>query len=125
MEGVIEHVSETPGALGLVPWDEGGAEGQGALCGRRVAPRPRLRRRRKLPLKPEGGTVPDPEKLRRMVVGGDIVLDRGQYTYMVTGMGIDFPLIDGYAAVTSRVPEQAPTRKPGSSTSSPPSAPGG
>ena len=60
------------------------------------------------PLKPEGATVPDPEKLRRMVVGGDIVLDRGQY-YMVIrrGMGIDFPLDGGYAAVTSRVPEQS------------------
>ena len=43
-----------------------------------------------------------------MVVGGDIVLDRGQY-YMVIrrGMGIDFPLDGGYAAVTSRVPEQS------------------
>jgi poly-gamma-glutamate capsule biosynthesis protein CapA/YwtB (metallophosphatase superfamily) len=41
-------------------------------------------------------------------VGGDIVLDRGQY-YMVIrrGMGIDFPLDGGYAAVTSRVPEQS------------------
>ena len=38
----------------------------------------------------------------------DIVLDRGQY-YMVIqrGMGIDFPLDGGYAAVTSRVPEQS------------------
>ena len=41
-------------------------------------------------------------------LGGDIVLDRGQY-YMVIqrGMGIDFPLDGGYAAVTSRVPEQS------------------
>jgi poly-gamma-glutamate synthesis protein (capsule biosynthesis protein) len=43
-----------------------------------------------------------------LVAGGDIVLDRGQY-YMVIrrGMGIDFPLDGGYAAVTSRTPEQS------------------
>src|SRR5215217_1704980 len=45
------------------------------------------------PLRPEGATVPDPEELRRVVVGGDIVLDRGQnYMVIQKGMGIDFPL---------------------------------
>jgi poly-gamma-glutamate capsule biosynthesis protein CapA/YwtB (metallophosphatase superfamily) len=103
---VVDHVSETPDALGLVPWDqvtpgikalavEGRAlldsEGSGDYA-----------------LAPEGATVPDPAELRRVVVGGDIVFDRGQY-YMVIqrGMGIDFPLDGGYAAVTSRVPEQS------------------
>jgi poly-gamma-glutamate capsule biosynthesis protein CapA/YwtB (metallophosphatase superfamily) len=101
---VVDHVSKTPDALGLVPWDEVGpsvkalsvdgkalleADGSGDY-----------------PLKPEGATVPDPEKLRRVVVGGDIVLDRGQYyTVIQKGMGIDFPLDGGYAAVTSRAPE--------------------
>jgi hypothetical protein len=103
---VVDYVSKTPEALGLVPWDEVGprvkalsvdgrslldSEGSGVY-----------------PLAPEGATVPDPQELRRVVVGGDIVFDRGQY-YMVIqrGMGIDFPLDGGYAAVTSRVPEQS------------------
>jgi poly-gamma-glutamate capsule biosynthesis protein CapA/YwtB (metallophosphatase superfamily) len=103
---VVDHVSKTPEALGLVPWDEVGprvkalsVDGKSLLDSERSG---------HYPLALEGATVPDPEELRRVVVGGDIVLDRGQY-YMVIqkGMGIDFPLDGGYAAVTSRVPEQS------------------
>jgi hypothetical protein len=103
---VVDHVSKTPDALGLVPWDEVGprvktlsVDGRSLLDSEGSGD---------YPLAPEGATVPDPEELRRVVVGGDIVLDRGQY-YMVIqkGMGIDFPLDGGYAAVTSRVPEQS------------------
>jgi hypothetical protein len=103
---VVDHVSKTPEALGLVPWDEVGprvkalsVDGRSLLDSESSAD---------YPLAPEGATVPDPAELRRVVVGGDIVLDRGQY-YMVIqkGMGIDFPLDGGYAAVTSRVPEQS------------------
>jgi len=105
-EAVIDHVSRTPDALGLVPWNEVGprvkalsVDGK-ALLGQKSSG--------DYPLRPEGATVPDPEKLRRVVVGGDIVLDRGQYyTVIQKGMGIDFPLDGGYAAVTSRVPEQS------------------
>ncbi len=107
-ETVLEHVSTTPGALGLVPWDEVDprvkaleVDGGSLIDPDRPGPE-------NYPLKPEGATVPDPGMLRRVVAGGDIVLDRGQY-YMVIrrGMGIDFPLDGGYAAVTSRVPEQS------------------
>jgi hypothetical protein len=107
-EAVIDHVSETPGALGLVPWDEVGPRVKALSVNGESLLDPDSDRAENYPLKPEDGTVPDPEKLRRMVVGGDIVLDRGQY-YMVIrrGMGIDFPLDGGYAAVTSRVPEQS------------------
>ena len=103
-EAVIDHVSRTPDALGLVPWDEVGpgikalsVDGEALLDAERSGD---------YPLRPEGATVPDPEELRRVVVGGDIVLDRGQnYMVIQKGMGIDFPLDGGYAAVTSRVPE--------------------
>jgi hypothetical protein len=103
---VVDHVSRTPEALGLVPWDEVGprvkalsVDGKALLDSEGSGD---------YPLKPEGATVPDPEELRRVVVGGDIVLDRGQYyTVIQKGMGIDFPLDGGYAAVTSRVPEQS------------------
>jgi hypothetical protein len=107
-EAVIDHVSETPGALGLVPWDEVGPRVKALPVDGKSLLDPDSEGVEGYPLRPEGGTVPDPEKLRRMVVGGDIVFDRGQY-YMVIrrGMGVDFPLDGGYAAVTSRVPEQS------------------
>ena len=108
VDAVIDHVSETPGALGLVPWDEVGPGVKALSVDGESLLDPDAAGAENYPLKPEGATVPDPGKLRRMVVGGDIVLDRGQY-YMVIrrGMGIDFPLDGGYAAVTSRVPEQS------------------
>ena len=105
-DAVVDHVSTTPGALGLVPWDEVGPGGQSPVGGRRVAPRPGSFRRRKL--SPQAGRRDGARsrKLRRVVVGGDIVLDRGQnYMVIQKGMGVDFPLDGGYAAVTSRVPE--------------------
>jgi poly-gamma-glutamate synthesis protein (capsule biosynthesis protein) len=41
-----------------------------------------------------------------VVVGGDVVLDRGQsYTVIQQGLGINFPLDGGYAAITGRTPE--------------------
>ena len=105
-DAVIDHVSTTTDALGLVPWYEVGprvkalsVDGE-SLLGQKSSG--------DYPLGPEGATVPDPGKVRRVVVGGDIVLDRGQYyTVIQKGMGIDFPLDGGYAAVTSRVPEQS------------------
>ena len=103
---VVDHVSKTPGALGLVPWDEVGPRVKAlSVDGRSLLD---SEGSGDYPLAPEGATVPDPQELRRVVIGGDIVLDRGQY-YMVIqrGMGIDFPLDGGYAAVTSRVPEQS------------------
>jgi poly-gamma-glutamate capsule biosynthesis protein CapA/YwtB (metallophosphatase superfamily) len=103
-DAVIDHVSTTPEALGLVPWDEVGPEVKAlAVNGRSLFDPDRSG---DYPLRPEGATVPDPEKLKRVVVGGDIVLDRGQYyTVIQKGLGIDFPLDGGYAAVTSRAPE--------------------
>jgi poly-gamma-glutamate capsule biosynthesis protein CapA/YwtB (metallophosphatase superfamily) len=105
-DAVVDHVSKTPDALGLVPWNEVGPRVKALSVD--SAPLLDAGRSGDYLLRPEGATVPDPEKLRRVVVGGDIVLDRGQY-YMVIqkGMGIDFPLDGGYAAVTSRVPEQS------------------
>ena len=108
VDAVIDHVGETPGALGLVPWDEVGPRVKALSVDGKSLLDPDSDGVEDYPLRPEGGTVPAPEKLRRMVLGGDIVFDRGQY-YMVIrrGMGVDFPLDGGYAAVTSRVPEQS------------------
>ena len=102
---VVNHVSRTPGALGLVPWDEVGpnvkalaVDGQG-LLDPDTAPKDYA-------LSPDSALGPDRDELRRVVVGGDIVFDRGQnYMDIQRGMGIDFSLDGGYAAVTSRVPE--------------------
>jgi poly-gamma-glutamate capsule biosynthesis protein CapA/YwtB (metallophosphatase superfamily) len=103
-KAVVDHVSKTPEALGIVPWDEVGPEVKAlSVDGRSLLD---SQRSGDYPLRSEGATVPDTEKLRRVVVGGDIVLDRGQnYMVIQKGMGIDFPLDGGYAAVTSRVPE--------------------
>ncbi len=100
---VVDHVSRNLQAMGLVPWDE-------------VTPRVKaLAVDGELLLEPGAtredyalGSTPGPERdeLRRVIVGGDIVLDRGQnYMVIQQGMGLDFPLDGGYAAVTSRVPE--------------------
>jgi poly-gamma-glutamate capsule biosynthesis protein CapA/YwtB (metallophosphatase superfamily) len=105
-DAVVEHVSKTPEALGLVPWDEVGPRVKAlSVDGRSLLD---SEGSGDYPLRPEGARVPDTQELRRVVVGGDIVLDRGQYyTVIQKGMGIDFPLDGGYAAVTSRVPEQS------------------
>jgi poly-gamma-glutamate capsule biosynthesis protein CapA/YwtB (metallophosphatase superfamily) len=103
---VVDHVSRTPGALGLVPWDDVGprvkllaVDGESLLDPDAAGPGD-------YPLMSGSATVPDPEKLRRMVVGGDMVLDRGQnYAVIQRGLGIDFPLDGGYAAITGRTPE--------------------
>ncbi len=107
-DAVIDHVSLTPGAMGLVPWDEVdprvkalAVDGEPLLKADAGDPE-------NYPLSPDDATGPDPAELRRLVVGGDIVLDRGQnYMVIQQGMGLDFPLDGGYAAVTSRVPESS------------------
>ncbi|MEW6636909.1 MAG: CapA family protein [Actinomycetota bacterium] len=99
---VIEHVSQTPGAIGLVPWES-------------VDPRVKvLAVDDDHPLQPGAETEdhplalgdapsPDPEDLRRVVVAGDVVLDRGlPYAVYNLGYGESFPLDGGYAAVTWR-----------------------
>src|SRR5215217_3842500 len=98
---VLDHVSRNPGAMGLVPWNE-------------VGPRVKALAVNGEPLLEPGASPesydlrsesdPDPGELRRVVAAGDIVLDRGQnYMVIQQGMGLDFPLDGGYAAVTSRV----------------------
>jgi hypothetical protein len=102
---VVDYVSRNPQAMGLVPWDEVGprvralgVDGESLLVPG-AAPEDYA-------LDPGSTPGPDPDELRRVVVGGDIVLDRGQnYMVIQQGMGLDFPLDGGYAAVTSRVPE--------------------
>jgi poly-gamma-glutamate synthesis protein (capsule biosynthesis protein) len=108
-DAVVDHVGRTPGALGLVPWDEVGprvkalgVEGESIL-------EPGTSDPSDYPLRPEEGTGPDPEDLRRVVIGGDVVLDRGQnYMVIQQGMGLDFPMDGGYAAITGRTLEPNP-----------------
>ncbi|QIN81680.1 hypothetical protein GBA63_02810 [Rubrobacter tropicus] len=108
-DAVIDHVSRTPDALGLVPWDAVGprvralaVEGESILEPDGAAPSD-------YPLRPKQGTGPDPGELRRVVIGGDVVLDRGQnYMAIRQGMGPDFSMDGGYAAITSRTLEPNP-----------------
>ncbi|MGF1473564.1 MAG: CapA family protein [Rubrobacteraceae bacterium] len=106
---VVDHVSRSPGATGLVPWDAVtpqvkslAVDDQALFAAGGVEPE-------SYPLVQEGEELPDPGKLRRVVVGGDIVLDRGQsYAVIQQGMGIDFPMDGGYVAITGRTREPNP-----------------
>ncbi len=100
---VLEYVSQTPGAVGLVPWDEVDPrvkvlriEGKSLLV-------PSTGETENYPLRFGDPAGPDPKELRRIVVGGDIVLDRGlPYMVFQQHKGLDFALEGGYAAVTGR-----------------------
>ena len=99
---IVDHISRTPGAVGLVPWDEVDTrvkaldvEGT-SLFGPNAGNYPRELR---------GGTAPEPGGMRKVVVAGDVTLDRGlPYVVFHRGLGLDFPLQGGYAAVTWRSP---------------------
>ncbi len=106
---VVDHVSRTPEAIGLVPWEAVdprvkalAVDGEDLLATDGASSD-------SYPLALESAASPDPEKLRRVAVGGDIVLDRGQsYTVIQQGLGLDFPLDGGYAAITGRTREPNP-----------------
>ena len=103
---VIDHVSLTPDALGLVPWDEVGPRVKALAVEGKSILEPGGADLSDYPLRVEEGTGPEPGKLRRVVIGGDVTLDRGQnYAVIQQGLGLDFPLDGGYAAITGRTPE--------------------
>ena len=99
-DAVVDYVGRTPEAVGLVPWDEVGPRTK-ALSMDGISlfdPDPEGYR-----LRSGSTTVPDAGELRKVIVGGDIVLDRGQpFAVFEEGRGIDFPLDGGYAAITGR-----------------------
>jgi poly-gamma-glutamate capsule biosynthesis protein CapA/YwtB (metallophosphatase superfamily) len=104
-EAVVDHVSRNPGAIGLLPWDEVGPRVKVLTVDGKSLLDPDAAEPRDYPLARDGTTTPDRKQLRRIVVGGDIVLDRGQYYMDIQrGRGVDFSLDGGYAAVTGRTP---------------------
>lgn len=108
VEAVVDRVSRDPESLGLVPWEEVGPRVKALAVNGESLLDPGAEDPEAYPLRPENATFPDAGELRRVVVGGDIVLDRGQnYTVIQQGMGLDFPLDGGYAAVTGRTAEES------------------
>ncbi len=106
---VVDHISRTPGALGLVPWKSVDPQVKALSVNGKALLAADGTSSGGYPLAPEGAEAPDPEKLRRVVVGGDVVLDRGQsYAVIQQGRGIDFPMDGGYAAITGRTREPNP-----------------
>jgi hypothetical protein len=104
-EAVVDHVSRDPDAMGLVPWEEVGPRVKALAVDGKALLEPDAAAPEGYALKSGSTTTPDPTELRRVVVGGDIVLDRGQnYMVIQQGMGLDFPLDGGYAAITGRTP---------------------
>ena len=100
---IVEYVSRTPEAVGLVPWDKIDPRVKVLSVNGELLLDPVAEDPENYPLSSESSESPDPEKLRRVVVAGDIVLDRGQpFAVFEEGRGIDFPLDGGYATITSR-----------------------
>ena len=100
---VVDHVSRTPEAIGLVPWDEVTPRVKALSVDGASLFDPRASEAGGYPLGSGSTTTPDAEGLRKVVVAGDIVLDRGQpFAVFEEGRGIDFPLDGGYAAITGR-----------------------
>lgn len=100
---IVDYVSRTPQATGLVPWDEIGPQVKALTVDGASLFDPGAADTESYPLSSQTTAAPDPEDLRKVVVAGDIVLDRGQpFAVFEEGRGIDFPLDGGYAAVTGR-----------------------
>ncbi len=100
---VVDYVSRTPEAIGLVPWNEIDPRVKALPVDGKLLLDPGTEDPESYPLSSESTTGPDPEKLRRVVVAGDIVLDRGQpFAVFEEDRGIDFPLDGGYATIASR-----------------------
>jgi poly-gamma-glutamate capsule biosynthesis protein CapA/YwtB (metallophosphatase superfamily) len=105
-EAVVDHVSRNPEAMGLVPWDEVGPRVKALAVNGEHLLEPGAVDPQRYPPRSQTGTSPEPGQLRRVVVGGDIVLDRGQnYMVIQQGIGLIFPLDGGYAAITGRYRE--------------------
>ena len=108
VEDVVDRVSRDPESLGLVPWEEVSPGVKALAVDGESLLEPGVADPEAYPLSLDNATVPDARELRRIVVGGDIVLDRGQnYTVIQQDMGLDFPLDGGYAAVTGRTAEES------------------
>lgn len=105
---VIGHVARTPDAVGLVPWDAVTPRVKALAVDGEALLGPGGADPGGYPLKVGDAAGPDREGLRRIVVGGDVVLDRGQsFMAIDQGMGLDFALAGGYAAITSRTAEES------------------
>ena len=99
----LDHVSRTPEAVGLVPWNEADPRVKPLAVNGASLLDPDAAGSEGYPLRAGGTSLPDPAQLRKVVVGGDIVLDRGQpFAVFEEGRGIDFPLDGGYATITGR-----------------------
>lgn len=112
----VERVSRTPGSIGLVPWDAVTPEVTALAVEGVSVLESEGQDSRDYPLASDAASKaqaaptegPDPEKLRRVVVGGDVVMDRGMvYTTLRQNKGLQFPLDGGYAAITKRTPQQS------------------
>ncbi len=102
IDEVLDHVSRNPAAIGLVPWNEVDPRVK-ALAVDGVSLLNPASDPGNYPLGSGDTTLPDPKELRKVVLAGDIVLDRGQpLAVFEEGRGIDFPLDGGYAAITGR-----------------------
>lgn len=109
VEAVVSKVSRDPNAIGLVPWEAVDARVKALSVDGKALLEPDQEPPEDYPLAVEGSSRPDPGDLRRVVVGGDVLLDRGvAYAAFQQGLGTDHLLQGGEAAVTGRtaIPEE-------------------
>ena len=100
---VLNHVSRSPEAIGLVPWNEVDPRVKALAVDGTSLLDPDAANPESYPLRSGDTAMPNSGELRRIVAAGDIVLDRGQpFAVFEEGRGIDFPLDGGYAAITGR-----------------------
>ncbi len=106
---VLDHVSQTPEAIGLVSWEAVSPRVKALSVDGKSLFASSVASSNDYPLKTHNAHILDPNKLRRIVVGGDVILDRGVY-YQVfeRGRGLNFPFGGGYAAVTQRTSLTSP-----------------
>jgi poly-gamma-glutamate synthesis protein (capsule biosynthesis protein) len=105
VEKVIEAVSRNPGATGLVPWQAVDPRVKPVWVDGKALLEPGQEPPKTYPLAVEGSSRPEAGELRRIVVGGDVLMDRGvSYAAFRQGLGTRHLLRGGEAAVTGRTP---------------------
>jgi len=105
VQGVIEAVSRDPDAMGLVPWQAVDPRVRPVSVDGQALLEPGQESLEAYPLAVKRSSRPDAGGLRRIVVGGDVLLDRGvSYAAFQQGLGTRHLLRGGEASVTGRTP---------------------
>jgi hypothetical protein len=76
-DAVLEYVSRTPEAVGLIPWDKVGPRMKAIAVNGKPLLELGTAGLESYPLQRASSSDPDTQRLRRIVAAGDVVMDRG------------------------------------------------